>query len=138
MDDLAKALNACYLHEMTLVVRYLNVSIRVDGLDRFHLAEFFKESAGESMGHAEKMGAVMLGLGMAPQGKVTEDLGDAPEGAEKMLERALHDERAAVEAYSKAIPLAKNDLALRETLVHILKEERAGLDELKLLLKKRD
>ncbi len=137
MEDLAKALNACYQHEMTLVVRYLNLGVRVDGLDRLHLAEFFKESAAESVGHAEKVGARMIGLGMAPQGKVAEDLGDAPEGAEKMLERALHDEQAAVDAYSKAIALAKKDLALRETLVHILKEERAGVDELKLLLKKR-
>lgn len=136
MDDLGKALNACYQHELTLVVRYLNMSLRVGGMDRLHLAELFKESAEESIGHAEKVGARMVGLGIAPHGKVTEDLGEVPEGAEKMLERALQDEQAAVEAYSKAISLAKNDLALRETLVHILKEERAGLDELKLILKK--
>ena len=134
MDDLAKALNACYSHEMTLVIRYLNLSVRVSGLDRLHFAEFFKESAAESTGHAEKVGARMLGLGMTPHGKIGEDLGEVPADVRKMLERAVKDEEAAVEAYSKAITLAKNDLALRETLVHILKEERAGLDELKLIL----
>ncbi|HEU4339629.1 MAG TPA: ferritin-like domain-containing protein [Planctomycetota bacterium] len=136
MDDLGKALNACYQHELTLVVRYLNLAVRVTGLDRLHLADFFKESASESIGHAAKVGGRMMGLGIAPHGKVSEDLGESPETAEKMLERALHDESAAADAYSKAITLAKNDLGLRETLIHILKDERDGLDELKLLLKK--
>ena len=135
MEELAKALNACYQHEMTLVVRYLNLSVRVGGLDRLHFAEFFKESAAESSGHAEKVGARMVGLGIEPHGKVAEDLADVPADLHKMLERAVADEEAAVQAYSKAIALAKNDLALRETLVHILKDERAGVDELKLLLK---
>lgn len=136
MSELGKALNACYQHELTLVVRYLNLSVRVGGLDRFHLAEFFKESAAESIGHAEKVGARMMGLGMAPNGKVSEDLGESPESVQAMLERALRDETAAAEAYSHAVTLAKNDLALRETLIHILKDERSGIDELKLLLKK--
>jgi bacterioferritin len=136
MDELAKALNACYQHELTLVVRYLNLSVRVSGLDRLHFAEFFKESAAESIGHAEKVGARIVGLGMETHGKVAEDLGEVPGDLEKMLQRAVADEDAAVQAYSRAIALAKNDLALRETLVHILKDERAGLDELKLLLKK--
>ena len=136
MDELAKALNTCYQHELTLVVRYLNLSVRVTGLDRLHFTEFFKESAAESMTHAEKVGARMVGLGLNPHGKVTEDLGEMPETLEKMLERAAADEDAAVQAYQKAIALVKNDLGLRETLVHILKDERAGLDELKLLLRK--
>jgi bacterioferritin len=136
VTELAKALNACYQHELTLVVRYLNASVRVSGIDRLHFAEFFKESAEESMGHAEKVGARMLGLGIDPNGKVAEDLADSPDSVEKLLDRAIQDESAAVQAYAKAITLAKNDLALRETLVHILKEERAGLDELKLLVKK--
>ncbi|HTF58188.1 MAG TPA: ferritin-like domain-containing protein [Planctomycetota bacterium] len=136
MDDLVRALNACYQHELTLVVRYLNGSVQVGGLDRLHLAEFLKSSAEESMGHAEKVGAWILGLGATPQGKVTEDLGGVPDGAEKILQRALADEQTAVEAYSKAVPLAKKDTALREMLVHILKEERSGVDELKLLLRK--
>ena len=136
MSELAKALNDCYQHELTLVVRYLNLSVRVAGHDRLHFAEFFKESATESIGHAEKVGARMLGLGIEPEGKVAEDLADAPATLEKMLERAYHDEEAAAQAYSKAIALAKNDLALRETLVHILKEERSGLDELKLIMRK--
>ena len=136
MDDLGKALNACYQHELTLVVRYLNLSVRVSGLDRLHLAEFFKESASESIGHAEKVGARMVGLGHPPTGKISEELEGVPETVDKMLERALHDEKAAADAYSKAVALAKNDLGLRETLIHILKDERDGIDELKLLLKK--
>lgn len=136
MDELSKALNACYQHEMTLVVRYNNLAIQVGGLDRLHLEEFFKASAEESIGHAAKVGTWILGLGGSPQGKVSEDLGEVPEGVEKMLQRALADEQAAVDLYAKAIPLAKTDLALREALVHILKEERTGVDELKLLLKK--
>ena len=136
MDELAKALNACYQHELTLVVRYLNLSVRVSGLDRLHFAEFFQESAAESIGHAGKVGARIVGLGLETHGKVAEDLGDVPADLEKMLQRAVADEDAAVQAYSRAIALAKNDLALRETLVHILKDERAGLDELKLMLKK--
>lgn len=136
MEELTRALNACYQHELTLVVRFLNGSVQVGGLDRLHLAEFLKASAGESMGHAERVGAWILGLGATPQGKVVEDLGGVPEVAEKLLQRALADEQAAVEAYSKAVSLAKKDLGLREMLVHILKEERAGVDELKLLLRK--
>jgi bacterioferritin len=136
VTELAKALNACYQHELTLVVRYLNASVRVSGIDRLHFAEFFKESAEESIGHAEKVGARMLGLGIEPTGKVDEDLADAPDSLDKLLDRAIRDETAAVHAYAKAITLAKNDLALRETLIHILKDERAGLDELKLLVKK--
>lgn len=38
---------------------------------------------------------------------------------------------------AKAVALARKDLARRETLVRILKEERAGVDELELLLKRR-
>jgi len=136
MSELAKALNDCYQHELMLVIRYLNLSVRVGGLDRLHFAEFFKESASESIGHAEKVGARMVGLGIDPQGKVGDDLGDVPATLEKMLERAIRDEETAVQAYSKAIALAKNDLALRETLVHILKDERAGVDELKLIMRK--
>jgi len=136
MDDTLKALNACYQHELTLVVRYLNFAAQVRGLDRLHLAEFFTASARDSMGHAEKVGAKIMGLGGAPQGKVSEDLGEVPATAEKMLERALHDEKTAVDAYTQAVQLAKKDLALREMLVHILKDEQAGVDELKLLLHK--
>src|SRR5687767_10375986 len=99
MSELGKALNACFQHELTLVVRYLNLSVRVGGLDRLHLAEFFKESAAESIGHAEKVGARMMGLSLAPHGKVSEDLEEAPDSVQEMLERALRDETAAAEAY---------------------------------------
>ena len=98
MDELSKALNACYQHELTLVVRYLNLSVRVSGLDRLHFAEFFKESAAESITHAEKVGARMVGLGLNPHGKVAEDLAEVPDTLEKMLECAAVDEDAAVQA----------------------------------------
>jgi bacterioferritin (cytochrome b1) len=135
MDDTLKALNECYRHELTLAARYLNLSVLVSGLDRLHLAELFRKSSSDSLGHAEKVGAKIVSLGGAPQGKLAEDLGAAPGDARKMLEQALRDEQAAVELYDRAIGLSKKDLALRETLVHILKEEQASVDELRLLLK---
>ncbi|MBI4483181.1 MAG: ferritin-like domain-containing protein [Acidobacteria bacterium] len=136
MDALLKALNECYRHELTMILRYLNYSMHVTGLDRLHLTEFFRESAQDSMGHATKLGEKIVALGGTAQGKVTEDLGVVPHGTERMLQQALKDEESALSGYSEAIPLAKGDLALREVLVHILKEEQAHADELKLLLKK--
>jgi bacterioferritin len=136
MDDTLKALNEIYRHEQTMVVRYLNYSILVPGLDRLHLADFFKTSATDSIGHAEKIGSKIVALGGSPQGKVTEDLSAVPADAVRMLEQSLKDEEAAVALYETAVPLAKKDLALREMLVHILKEEQASVDELRLLLKK--
>ena len=136
MDDTLKALNDLYRQELTMIVRYLNYSIQVSGLDRLHLAGFFKANATDSMGHAEKIGAKIVALGGAPHGKVGEDLSLVPHGVEKMLEQSLRDEEAALSMYADAVPLAKKDLALREMLVHILKEEQGHVDELKLLLKK--
>ncbi len=135
MDDTVKALNDCYRHELTLLVRYLNYATQVFGLDRLHLVDLFKKNAGDCMAHAEKVGAKIASLGGTPQGKVGEDL-TVPHGSEKMLEQALKDEEAAVALYGEAVAVAKKDLALRETLVHILKEEQAGVDELRLLLRK--
>ncbi len=136
MDDLGRALNHCYRHELTMMVRYLNFSIRVTGLDRLHLAEFFARSAEDSKGHAAKVGLKILGLGLTPQGKIAEDLESVPAGAEKMLEQALKDEEAALSAYAEAVGLVKKDLALREMLVHILKDEQSHIDELRMILKK--
>ena len=136
MDETLKALNECYRHELTMIARYLNCSVLVPGLERFHLADFFKKSATDSIGHAEKVGAKIVALGGAPQGKVTEDLAAVPADAEGMLKQALKDEETAVSLYDAAVPLAKKDLALRELLVHLLKEEQASVDEIRLLLKK--
>ncbi|MBI4565742.1 MAG: ferritin-like domain-containing protein [Planctomycetes bacterium] len=137
MDEMLKALQECYRHELTLAVRYVNFAVQVSGLDRLHLVELFKGNATDSIGHAEKIGAKIVAKGGTPQGKVSEDLAGAPGSVQKMLEQALKDEETAVTLYSAAVPLAKNDLALRETLVHILKDEQASVDELKLLLKGR-
>ena len=136
MDDTLKALNECYRHEQTMIVRYVNYAVMVGGIDRLHLNELFLKSATDSMGHAGKVGAKIVALGGVPQGKVAEDLSIVPGDALKMLEQALKDEEAAVKLYDLAIPLAKKDLALRELLVHILKDEQEGVDELKMLLKK--
>ena len=136
MDDTLKALNEIYRHEHTLVARYVNYSVLVGGIDRLHLADFFLKNAQDSIGHATQVGAKIVALGGAPQGKVTEDLSAVPADGVKMLEQALKDEEAAVRLYDQAVPLAKKDLALREMLVHILKAEQEGVDELKLLLKK--
>jgi bacterioferritin (cytochrome b1) len=135
VDETMKALNECYRHELTLVVRYLNFAAVVGGLDRLHLSEFFRRSAADSMGHAGAVGLKIAAMGGTPQGKVTEDLAAAPHDARRMLEQALKDEEAAAALYDAAVPLAKKDLALREMLVHILKEERASADELKVLLR---
>jgi bacterioferritin (cytochrome b1) len=88
------------------------------------------------VGHAAKVGAKIVALGGAPQGRVSEDLAAAPGDARRMLEQALKDEEAAAALYDAAIPLAKKDLALRETLVHLLREEQASVDEIRLLLKR--
>lgn len=136
MDDLLKALNEIYRHEHTMIVRYLNYSILVAGLDRLHLADFFKKGATDSIGHARKIGAKLVALGGAPVGTVTEDLSTVPGDGVRMLEQSLKDEQAAVSLYDTAIPLSKKDLALREMLVHILEDEQASVDELRLLLKK--
>jgi bacterioferritin (cytochrome b1) len=136
VDETLKALNECYRHELTMIARYLNFSILVSGLDRLHLADFFKKNSTDSIGHAGKIGAKIVALGGTPQGKVTEDLAAVPADAEGMLRQALKDEEAAVALYDAAVPLAKKDLALRELLVHLLKEEQASVDEIRLLLRK--
>lgn len=136
MDDTVKSLNEIYRHELTLVARYVNFAVQVGGIDRLHLADFFLQNAKDSIGHAEKIGGKIVAYGAAPQGKVSEDLSIVPGDATKMLEQALKDEEEAVKLYDRAVGLAKKDLALRELLVHILKDEQEGVDELKLLLKK--
>jgi bacterioferritin len=136
MDDTLQALGEIYRHELTMIVRYVNFSIQVSGLDRLHLVELFEESATDSMGHAKRIGAKILALGGAPKGNVAENLASAPSDTVKMLEQALEDEKAAVRLYEAAIPLAKKDLALRETLVHILKDEQSSVDEIAQLLRK--
>lgn len=136
MDKLVKALNDCYRHELTTAVRYAHYATCISGMDRLHLAEFLKGKSEESLGHASKVGTRILAAGGTPEGKISEDLGGMPAAAEQMLEQALKDEEAAVALYGKAIPLVKNQLALREVLVHILKDEQASVDELRLLLRK--
>jgi bacterioferritin (cytochrome b1) len=136
MEEIVKALNECYRHELSTVLRYHHASVRTSGLDRLHLAEMFRASAADALGHATKIGEKIVALGGTPQGKISEDLAALPSTNEKMLEHALKDEEVAVRNYAAAIPLARNDLALRELLVHILKDEQSHVDQLRLLLKK--
>lgn len=136
MQDLIKALNDCYRHELTMVVRYSNYALHSTGIDRMHLNELFEAGAKDSLEHAAKVGLKIFSLGGTPQGKVAEDLGSVPAGNEGMLEQALKDAEASVNLYSETIPLVKKDLALRELLVHILKEEQEEADELRMLVRK--
>lgn len=134
MDDILTALNECYRHEIKMVARYINYAAQVSGQDRLHLAEFFRQSALDSMGHAEKIGMKLAARGK-PQGRVEEDLGAVPATPTQMLEQAMEDELAATVLYEAAVAESKKDLGLREVLLHILKDEQASVDELKLLLK---
>lgn len=136
MQDLLKALNDCYRHELTMVVRYSNYALHAAGIDRMHLKELFEKSAKDSLEHAAKVGPKIFSLGGTPQGKLAEDLGEVPAGNEALLEQALKDAEASVALYADTIPLVKKDLALRELLVHILKEEQEEADELRMLVRK--
>jgi bacterioferritin len=132
-EQVIAELNAILALEYTAVLQYTHESFLVDGLERPQYLQMFRQEATESLAHAQLVGEKIVALGGVPTTEVGEvavatDLRD-------MLENNLKLERAAVEAYARALSMAGEDISLRMMLENQIAAEHASVEELERILK---
>lgn len=132
-EQVIAELNHILSLEYTSVLQYTHESFMLDGLERPQYLQMFRGEAAESLAHAQMIGEKIVALGGVPTTEVGEltvatDLRD-------MLQNNLRLERSAVEAYSRALTVARDDVALRTMLEAQVATEQASVEELERILK---
>jgi bacterioferritin len=132
-EHVVAELNNILSLEYTAVVQYTHESFLLDGIERPSYLQMFKAEAAESLAHAQMIGEKIVALGGVP----TTELGEIAVAADlrDMLVNNLRLERAAVEAYSRALLLCEDDVPLRTMLENQIATEQASVEELERILK---
>jgi bacterioferritin (cytochrome b1) len=120
---------------------YTNAAVRVTGLHRKSLSDFFREAAKGEAEHIHQFATVILGLGGTPTTRPDEFLEKVTD-PEALLREALFMEEQVVENYVERLDdLEKlgedekaNAVYLRTFLEQQVADSRSDLDELKLML----
>ena len=132
-EQVIAELNAILTLEYTAVLQYTHESFLLDGLERPHYLQMFRGEAAESLTHAQMVGEKIVALGGVP----TTEVGEITVATElrEMLQNNLRLERSAVEAYTRALAAAEDDVALRTMLEGQVAAEQASVEELERILK---
>ncbi len=132
-EQVIAELNHILSLEYTAVLQYTHESLVVDGLERTYYVEMFRREAAEALAHAHLIGEKIVALGGMP----TTEVGEIAPATDlhEMLRINLRLESAAVEAYSRALAVAQDDVALRTLLEGQIMAEQASVDELQRILK---
>ncbi len=125
-------LNEILSLEYTAVLQYTYESFVLTGLERPRFLPMFRAEATESLAHAQMVGEKIVALGGVP----TNEVGPIETATDLrvMLENNLRLERSAVDAYSRALDHAQDDVALRVMLENQVQVEKNSVEELERIL----
>lgn len=132
--DPLKPLNELLRLELEALGRYTVFAARCRGLERPHLAEFFRRAASSCLAHAQKLADKITALGGKPEGNARIDLSECPEGNHAMLRAALATETEALSRYADLLPHTRRQPGLHEMILHIILEEQQDADDLKKMI----
>jgi bacterioferritin len=114
--------------ELTGLLQYNQYAQVVLGPDRRLWADFFKESADESLEHARLFASKVVALGGVPTVE-TEPVKQSAD-AREMLEISLAHERRAVAIYTEALALCEDSPAYRNILEDQIQQETEDCEEI--------
>jgi bacterioferritin (cytochrome b1) len=128
-------LNGCLGWEYRAQLLYAHYAEFVGGVSTGWLKEHFEEESAESIGHAQKVRAIIAHLDGIPT--VTPDPTPIPHtlDAVEMLKNALKTERKAAQAYSEVMPLIKEDPIATHDIMHIYMDEVRSTEEVEQILR---
>jgi bacterioferritin len=133
-DILIKALNQDCMDELQAIIQYMMDHMMGEGTTSPAAVAVFKAHAMGEMKHYERLAERVISLGGVPATSV----GSFKNGGtmKEQIEKALNEERKAVEQYREHIVLAKNqdDKATQLLLEQILLEEENHARELESLI----
>jgi bacterioferritin len=130
-------LNEILAWEYAGLIQYTQFSFMIQGEWREPYAKFFRDNGEEALDHAHIIGDKIASLGGVPtvergQVKLTGDL-------KEMLEYSLEVESYQVQLYTEALEMiGPRDVGLRVVLEDICRQEQEGVDNLEMLLRKRE
>ncbi|MEM6532674.1 MAG: ferritin-like domain-containing protein [Myxococcota bacterium] len=130
------ALNEAVKIENTLMLQCQHQSLTIRGLWRVQFEGFFQGLSDEARDHSRKFGLKIAGLGGNPTVAVSEII-EARDVFE-MLELDLELERKALAAYTRALKLADENVALRNMLEDHIEAETQHIEELELVAQRAD
>jgi bacterioferritin len=133
-DILIKALNQDCRDELQAIIQYMMDHMMGDGATNPAAVAIFKSHAMSEMKHYERLAERVIHLGGVPATSVEPFRKSGT--MKEQIEKALDEERKAVEHYREHIVLAKNqdDQATRLLLEQILLEEENHARELESLI----
>ena len=132
-EQVIAELNQILMLEYTAVLQYTHESFLLDGLERPQYLQMFRAEAAESLTHAQMVGEKIVALGGVPTTEVGEIV--VATDLREMLQNNLKLERSAVEAYTRALAAAEDDVPLRTMLESQIATEQASVEELERILK---
>ncbi len=138
-DAVLQALNEILELELAGVVRYMHYSFMVFGPARLPIVQMMRQSATESLAHAEQAGELITSLGGHPSLQIGALLETEKHGVMEILREALAHEHKAVEHYLKLNDLVKDrDIRLEEYARGMILKEQIDMAEFEKMLRHPD
>lgn len=135
-QEVMQCLNQAFQEEMAGIIRYLHYSFMIMGHNRIPIQKWFRDQAGESMGHAVLIGEKITSYGGHPTLNAAEIPETRSHQIDKILEECLEFERKALGDYQRLVKLAGEDIALEELARQMVREETDHINEVEKMLRK--
>lgn len=145
LKQLIQELNRVYADEWLAHFYFLHAAHMVSGINSEEIAEVFKKSAADELGHAAKIAERIIQLGGVPVPKI-EDLASIshmrkvafPKDTSDLkgfIKVFLEAERSAITSYNELLKkTVQKDVVTHELIEHILEDEVADEEEFENLL----
>src|SRR3990170_4174694 len=145
IKQLIQELNKLYADEWLAHFYFLHAAHMVSGINSEEIAEVFKKSAADELGHADKIAERIIQLGGVPVAKI-EDLANISHMSKVTFPRDTSDlkgfikvfleaERSAIDSYNELLKTTQQkDVVTHEMIEHILEDEVADEEEFENLL----
>ncbi len=145
LKQLIQELNRVYADEWLVHFYFLHAAHMVSGINSEEIAEVFKKSAADELGHAAKIADRIIQLGGVPVPKI-EDLANTshmrkvtfPKDTSDLkgfIKVFLEAERAAITSYNDLLKkTVQKDVVTHELIEHLLEDEVADEEEFENLL----
>ena len=135
-EKVLNCLNKILELELAGVVRYTHYAFMVQGPYRLSVVEWLRESAKESLMHAELVGEHITSLGEHPTLKIGELLETHKHSTEDILNECLEHERSAIRSYYELLnSIDSKSIMLEEFARTMIATEEMHESELKKMLK---
>lgn len=131
-NAIVTTLNKAIEIEHTLGMQCYQQALTLRGLWRVPFASYLEQLGEEAREHARKFGQKVVALGGVPATSLRAVT--RSDSIEAMLRDNIALERAALDAYMKALELAQDDVALRTMLEDHIEAEQRHVEELTLLV----